>query len=163
MSDRVKISTVNGVTIKVTMFEYRYEVEILIPEEAIKKEMHIRNKNFIFHFSMKKHCYGEIKIILKRNYVRDEQGLVNIYNHSKLKFNENNYSGTITLSPKFYIPGKIIRYVKLEREKREEFAKLFKKSGVNNKHQPKPTSSIYTNYKHNNANKPYNGGKMSPK
>jgi len=163
MSDRVKIFTSDGVTIKVTMFNHRYEVEILIPKEKLKKEIHLKNKNLIFHFYMKNKCYEEIRIIFEKNYPRDAQGIVNISNHSKFEFNTKDYRGSITLSPKSYIPGKIIKSVKLEKEDRNSFANLLKKCGINNNPRPKPSPSIYTNYKYNNVTKPFNGGKVSPK
>lgn len=158
MMKKVRKVKVNGITINLTMEDYRYEVEILIPEEARNQEIYIKNKDFIFHFKMKYKCKGIIRIVLNQCYKKDEQGLVNIHNHSKLVFEQPSYSGSITLSPKFYIPSKIIKKVEEENKKSKIFSKL-----CGTKTTPKPTESIYTNYKHNNAAKPYSGGKVSPK
>lgn len=163
MIKNFKTITVDGVTINVTMLTHRYEVEILIPKEAIKKEIQIKHNLFSFHFYMKKACYGTVNIMLRRNYNRNKQGLVNIINYSKTEFNQENYSGIITLSPKLYVSGREMKKAKLEKERNRELSKLFKKCRPASGLQPKPTSSIYTNYKHNNAAKPYTGGKVSPK
>lgn len=163
MSGKIKISKADGITVKVNMFKERYLVEILVPEEARKEEMHVKNRDFIFSLKMKSKWYGPIKIILKEKYKTYEHGLVNIHDHTKLEFDGQKYCGTISLSPNFYLSPKTRKKAKEEKEKNQELAKAFKKSIVNIDQQPKPSASIYTNYKYNNASKPYIGGKVSPK
>jgi len=162
MSEKIKTSTAQGINVNVTMFKNRYKVEVLIPEEVIQKEMNIKNNDFIFNFKLKSEWYGPIRIILKENYKTDEQGLINIHNYAKLEFSGTKYSGTISLSPNFYISAKKRRKIREEKKKNQELAKAFKKCAVNTGGSPKPSGSIYTNYTHNNASKPYNGGKVSP-
>ena len=121
------------------------------------------NKDFIFSLKMKSKWYGTIKIILKKNYLRDELGLVNIHNYAKLEFDGKRYSGSVSLNPNFYLLAKTRKKVRDEKKKNQELVKASKKCIMNNRQTPKPSASIYTNYTYNNVAKPFYGGKVSPK
>lgn len=163
MSNKIKASNANGINVTITKFKTRYKVEILIPEVKSQKEIYVKNNDFIFRLKMKSKWYGPIKIILNESYKKDVQGLIDIHNYAKLEFDEKKYCGTISLSPIFYLSPKERKKVREEKKKNQQLTKALKKCILIPCNKPKPSGSIYTNYKYNNATKPYSGGKVSPK
>lgn len=150
-----KVFEAKGVAVKVTTAGKRYFVEIRAKKESSEGEMKVKNSNFYFRMKTDQFLTGQtIYILLEAEYKLDKNGnIIGINDATKLKFSGKGYKGSITLYPKAYIP----KGIRKKKSKTDNGYSELKTPEI------KKSTSKYVNYSHNNAGKPYSGGRVSPK
>lgn len=147
-----------GISVSVDRGFDRYKVIVKIPKKSITDEIHIETSNFAINLCIS----NEIRNMSEDLVIKYSKG----YNFAKYgyirkkpsveKFNSKQYTGSIKLMPKFYIPA----------SRRATNAKLrnaatFSKMMSSNSKESAP--SKYTPYKYSNISQPYSGGLVRPK
>ena len=153
-----KVYEAKGFIVKVsTVAKKQYFVEIQAKKDSLEEEMCVKNKYFYFRMKTSECLRGKTIIIrLEKEYNLDSQGnITGTNNATKLRFSGDGYKGSIVLYPKAYIPKNI--------RKKSKSADADRYSAIKSVETPKKTLSKYVNYSHNNAARPYVGGKVSPK
>ena len=151
-----------GVIVTVTQRQKNYTVEVSIPRTAIRNNrIFVKNHDFKMEINFRSvdsnQDFYEFKFTKKYSFVRF--GFIrNCVSYNEVK--GTNYQGTLILFSRFYVDD----------ERRASKPKIRKEAGkMRGLRSTGPSGergmngSKYTNYEHNNAHKPFEGGLVQPK
>lgn len=138
-----------GIEVHVTQRTEASRLIMIIPKRLVIKEDTIKRKNKYLSVNLqkKRKINNTVSVKVRIPYEFDEKGIIE-ENALNLVVEDENFTGTIIVFPRFY----------LSKATRKINDKKFEKAYINPPREKKYfTSNQYDNYTHNNAKRPYRG------